>query len=58
LNIHWFGSINEAKRLIEAWKIDYNEGRPHMALGNTTLSKYYSYLIPLPKAEGLRPAEN
>ena len=58
LNIHWFGSIVEAKRLIEAWRIDYNESRPHMALGNKTPSEYRSNIIPLPQAEGLKPAEN
>ena len=58
LNIHWFGSIVEAKRLIEAWRIDYNESRPHMALGNKTPSEYCSNIIPLPQAEGLKPAEN
>ena len=40
LNIHWFGSIVEAKRLIEAWRIDYNERLPHMALGNKTPLEY------------------
>ena len=58
LNIRWFGSIVEAKRLIEAWRIDYNKSHPHMALGNKTPSEYYSDVMPLPQAEGLRPAEN
>lgn len=58
LNIHWFGSINEAKRLIEAWRIDYNESRPHMALGNKTPSEYCLHVISLPQAENIRPAEN
>ena len=39
LNIHWFGSIVEAKRLIEAWRIDYNDRLPLMALGKKTLSE-------------------
>jgi len=25
LNAHWFGSLAEAKRLIEAWRQEYNE---------------------------------
>jgi putative transposase len=40
LNIHWFETIAEARRLIEAWRIDYNESRPHMALGNIPPSEY------------------
>lgn len=40
LNIHWFESIAEAARVIEAWRTDYNESRPHMALGNMPPSEY------------------
>ena len=32
LNLHWFESLEEAKVIIEAWRRDYNESRPHMAL--------------------------
>jgi hypothetical protein len=34
LNLHWFAAIGEARRVIEAWRREYNESRPHMALGN------------------------
>ena len=34
LNVHWFESLEEARRTIEAWRGDYNEHRPHSALGN------------------------
>ncbi|WP_407695313.1 IS3 family transposase [Sphingobium cloacae] len=40
LNIHWFASIPEARRLIEAWRMDYNVSRPHSALGNLTPAEY------------------
>ncbi len=40
LNLHWFESIDEAKVHIEAWRRDYNESRPHMALGNQTPQEY------------------
>ena len=40
LNVHWFETLAEARRLIEAWRIDYNESRPHMALGNIPPSEY------------------
>jgi putative transposase len=40
LNTHWFESINEAKRQIEAWRRDYNESRPHMALGERTPEEF------------------
>jgi putative transposase len=34
LNLHWFDSIEHAKVIIEAWRHDDNESRPHMALKN------------------------
>jgi putative transposase len=34
LNTHWFMSLDEARRKCEAWRRDYNEVRPHSALGN------------------------
>jgi len=36
LNEHWFLSLGEARQTIEAWRRDYNEVRPHSALGNRT----------------------
>lgn len=32
LNVHWFETMEDAKTSIEAWRRDYNESRPHMAL--------------------------
>ncbi len=40
LNIHWFETIAEAQRLIEAWRFKCNETRPHMALGNKSPLEY------------------
>lgn len=36
LNMHSFASIFEARRAAEAWQKDYNEVRPHSALGFLT----------------------
>lgn len=33
LNAHWFLSLADARAKIEAWRKDYNENRPHSALG-------------------------
>lgn len=30
--MHWFETMEDAKATIEAWRRDYNETRPHMAL--------------------------
>lgn len=32
LNVHWFASLAEVQAIVEAWRVDYNEIRPHMAL--------------------------
>jgi putative transposase len=40
LNEHWFLSLREAKREIEAWRVDYNEVRPHSSLANLTPSEF------------------
>jgi putative transposase len=32
LNQHWFGSLHEAARMIEEWRMDYNLARPHSSL--------------------------
>ena len=34
LNTNWFMSLDEAVRKCEAWRRDYNEVRPHSAIGN------------------------
>jgi putative transposase len=40
LNLHWFTSLEEARRIIEAWRIDYNERRPHSSLGYRTPAEF------------------
>jgi putative transposase len=42
LNVHWFESLFEAKQLIEAWRQEYNESRPHRALKDQTPSEFAS----------------
>ena len=34
LNANWFMSVDDAKEKCEAWRRDYNEVRPHSAIGN------------------------
>ena len=36
LNAHWFMSLDDARRKMEEWLKDYNEVRPHSAIGNKT----------------------
>ncbi len=36
LDQHWFASLEEARQIVEAWRHDYNEERPHGALSQQT----------------------
>ena len=36
LNQTWFLSLNDARRIIEEWRVDYNTARPHSSLGYQT----------------------
>ena len=40
LNAHWFMTLSEAKEIIEAWRREYNESRPHRALGEQTPNEF------------------
>ena len=42
LNAHRFGTLAEAKQLIEGWRREYNESRPHRSLGERTPSEFAS----------------
>ena len=44
LNIHWFIDLKEASQLIEAWRQEYNESRPHVSLDDRTPSGFASNL--------------
>jgi putative transposase len=40
LNENWFLSLADARTIIENWRIDYNEQRPHSSLGRRTPSEF------------------
>jgi transposase InsO family protein len=44
LNEHWFVSLAHAQAVIEAWRLEYNEGRPKKSLGGLTPSAYAKQL--------------
>lgn len=56
LNQHWFISLDEAVRKCEAWRRDYNEVRPHSAIGNKTpislVNRSAAHGPPLPAVAG------
>lgn len=40
LNQHWFVSLGDARRIIDAWRDDYNAVRPHSSLGYTPPAEF------------------
>jgi putative transposase len=40
LNVHQFTSIADAQTKIEAWRLDYNQRRPHGSLGHLTPTEF------------------
>ena len=57
LNEHWFLSLADARQLVEAWRQDYNQDRPHSALGYQTPVEFAQRAITaaasLPEVDGL-----
>jgi putative transposase len=51
LNVHQFTSIADAKEKIEAWRVDYNQRRPHSSLGHLTPNEYAQQRQNSPTAE-------
>ena len=49
LNLHWFLGLEDARRRIEAWRVDYNHIRPHSRLGDVPPKEYA-------EGAGLQPA--
>jgi len=58
LNLHWFDTIAQAGQLIEAWRRDYNESRPHTALGNLPPAEYATRPGTWNEVKGLTAAQN
>jgi putative transposase len=45
LNENWFVSLLDARRTIEAWRIDYNVARPHSGLDDRTPAEFAKALL-------------
>lgn len=58
LNLHWFNDLQEAKEIIEAWRRDYNESRPHSSLGNMPPIEYTRQHRGFTDSSSSQPPEN
>jgi len=40
LNENWFMSLDQVRKIVEAWRVDYNQARPHSSLGDLTPAEF------------------
>lgn len=58
LDAHGFESLVQARQIIEAWRREYNESRPHRALGERTPMEFACQLAVEGSLPGSQAAEN
>ena len=58
LNANWFLSLEDARVKIEAWRREYNESRPHGALGERTPNEFAYGIAASRDSIGLQTDEN
>jgi len=58
LDAHWFTTLTEAQRIVETWRREYNESRPHRALGERTPNEFACQIAARRDLTGLQGAEN
>ena len=58
LDTHWFATLEEAKETIKARQREYNESRPHRALGERTPNEFAHEIAAGRDLPGLKTAEN
>jgi putative transposase len=52
LDQHWFTSLEEARAVIEQWRVEYNQERPHRSLRQQTPAAFLASWQPLWEASG------
>lgn len=61
LNVSWFTSLEEARRIIDEWRMHYNEERPHQSLRYMTPAAFAAanprFEFPDPDMRGPRPGK-
>jgi putative transposase len=58
LNVEMFGSVREAKNSTTAWKLEYNNLRPHGSLKYKTPAWFAENCQPAPDSASLRPTQS
>jgi integrase-like protein len=58
LDAHWFMSLTETQQIVETWRREYNESRPHRALGEKTPHEFANEIAASRDFIGMQAAEN
>ena len=58
LDAHWFTTTAETRQIVEAWRREYNESRPHRALGERTPNEFANEIAASRDLIGVQTAEN
>lgn len=58
LDAHWFTTLAEARQLVETWRGEYNESRPHRALGEKTPNEFANEIAASRDLIGLQTTGN
>ena len=58
LNTHWLTTLGDARQIIEAWRKEYNESRPHRALGERTPHEFAFQFAANCDLKGLQTPQN
>jgi len=58
LDAHWFTTMAETRQIVEAWRKEYNESRPHRALGERTPNEFANDIAASRDVIGVRIAGN
>jgi len=45
LQLHWFETLEQARKLLSIWREEYNEIRPHSSLGGNAPNEYVARLL-------------
>jgi putative transposase len=58
LNTNWFSNLEDAKRIIEAWRREYKVSRPHRAFDYRTPEEFVSQIAASRNLAEAKQAEN
>lgn len=58
LDAQWFTSLTEAQQIVETWRKEYNESRPHRVLGERTPNEFANEIAASHDFIGMQTAEN